>query len=408
MHRDAGSSLKAQDKFKMGLQFNKRDPVVWTLLGNMSLAEKEWGPAEKKFEHILKDAKDDPYSLLSRANMWLEFALSPTTDEAKRSKYLKGAKDEYKKVLHKDPTNIYAAHGIGCVEAGRKNWVVAKEIFIQVREATSDAPEPWLNLAHVYCEQGLYVNAIKLYENCLRRMYGGAKDALVLTYLARANFRAKKFPECKRILTKAIRIAPQDLLIRFNLGLAQVALARSMLEQDGDQTSWQINEAISNLSEAASLFKYLKGAKSTKFTKIEAEEQEKRAASYQKQAASRKKRVEAAEAVRTQNREAQEQRRNDVKQAFQEEEDRRKEQEFQEQQRRLERIQAVQGDIEANNLLEVEFVAAKQPRAKGEGKKRKKKGDGDDDVRPYPTCARPTVTACARATPGSTGFSSGV
>ena len=39
-------------------------------------------------------------------------------------------------------------------------------------EATNDVPEPWLNLAHVYYDQCFYVNAIKLYENCLLRFYG--------------------------------------------------------------------------------------------------------------------------------------------------------------------------------------------------------------------------------------------
>ena len=32
----------------------------------------------------------------------------------------------------------------------------------QVREATGDVPDIWVNLAHIYVEQGQYVNAIKM------------------------------------------------------------------------------------------------------------------------------------------------------------------------------------------------------------------------------------------------------
>jgi len=38
----------------------------------------------------------------------------------------------------------------------------AKDFFVQVREATGDMPDVWINLAHVYLAQGQHVNAIKM------------------------------------------------------------------------------------------------------------------------------------------------------------------------------------------------------------------------------------------------------
>lgn len=66
-------------------------------------------------------------------------------------------------MLKKEPRNIYAAHGIGCILALEGRLAEAKDVFVSVREAESEIPEPWVNLAHVYLEQKNYVNAVKLY-----------------------------------------------------------------------------------------------------------------------------------------------------------------------------------------------------------------------------------------------------
>lgn len=43
----------------------------------------EWGPAQKKFEQILKmlNCHDDPYSLIALGNIWLELLFSSRTKE---------------------------------------------------------------------------------------------------------------------------------------------------------------------------------------------------------------------------------------------------------------------------------------------------------------------------------------
>ena len=37
----------------------------------------------------------------------------------------------------------------------------------QVREATSEVPEVWLNLAHIYVEQKQYISAIQMVIDCV-------------------------------------------------------------------------------------------------------------------------------------------------------------------------------------------------------------------------------------------------
>ena len=38
----------------------------------------------------------------------------------------------------------------------------ARDVFAQVREATADMPDVWLNLAHIYVEQKQYISAIQM------------------------------------------------------------------------------------------------------------------------------------------------------------------------------------------------------------------------------------------------------
>lgn len=118
---------------------------------------------------------------------------------------------------------------------------------MQVREATADIPDVWLNLAHIYVEQKQYVAAIQMvsriilllspsawkkrtaiqgitasqvilrsnmmciiclqYENCLRKFFKH-HNVEVLLYLARAYFRAGKMKECKQVLLKVRSLFP--------------------------------------------------------------------------------------------------------------------------------------------------------------------------------------------------------
>lgn len=68
----------------------------------------------------------------------------------------------YKAVLCADPRNIWAAHGIGCVLAHKGFVNEARDVFAQVREATAEFADVWINIAHIYVEQKQYTAAIQM------------------------------------------------------------------------------------------------------------------------------------------------------------------------------------------------------------------------------------------------------
>lgn len=111
--------------------------------------------------------------------------------------------------MRNDPRNIWATNGIGAVLAHKGCVIEARDIFAQVREATADFSDVWLNIAHVYVEQKQYISAIQMYENCMKKFYKH-HNVEVMQYLSRAYLKANRLKEAKMVLLKARKVAPQD------------------------------------------------------------------------------------------------------------------------------------------------------------------------------------------------------
>lgn len=214
MARDKGLIFVASDFFKDALKINTENPDTRSLLGNLHLAKMQWTLGQKNFETILKNpsTSTDAYSLIALGNFWLQTLHLPNKQDKEKErekKHQEQALSIYKQVLRTDPKNIWATNGIGAVLAHKGCIIEARDIFAQVREATAEFSDVWLNIAHIYVEQKQYVGAIQMYENCLKKFYRH-NNVEVMQYLARAYYRAGKLKEAKTTLLKARRVAPQD------------------------------------------------------------------------------------------------------------------------------------------------------------------------------------------------------
>lgn len=247
MARDKGQIYEASDWFKEALRINTEHPDAWSLLGNLHLAKNEWGPGQKKFERILKNpsTSQDSYSLIALGNVWLQTLHQPTRDKEREKRHQERALAMYKQVLKIDPKNIWAANGIGSVLAHKGAVNEARDIFAQVREATADFCDVWLNIAHIYVEQRQFVSAVQMYENCLRKFYR-YNNVEVLQYLARAYFKAGKLKDAKMVLLRARRVAPQDTVLLFNIALVLQRLATQILK-DEKSTLQTVLQAVHEL-----------------------------------------------------------------------------------------------------------------------------------------------------------------
>lgn len=162
--RDRGLIYDASEWFKEVFKVSQNHADAWSLIGNLHLAKQEWGPGQKKFERILKQGStsSDTYSMVALGNVWLQTLHQPTKEKEKEKRHQERALSLYKQVLRLDPRNIWAANGIGCVLAYKNYIPEARDVFAQVREATADFPDVWLNIAHIYVEQKQYVAAIQM------------------------------------------------------------------------------------------------------------------------------------------------------------------------------------------------------------------------------------------------------
>uniref|UniRef100_A0A915HWT5 RNA polymerase-associated protein CTR9-like protein n=1 Tax=Romanomermis culicivorax TaxID=13658 RepID=A0A915HWT5_ROMCU len=233
--RDRGQIYDASVWFKEALQVNQDHPDAWSLIGNLHMAKQEWGPGQKKFERIIKQQQtsNDPYSLVALGNVWLQTLHMPGRDKNKDKRHQDRALNTFRQVLKVHPRNIWAANGIGtCCVLAHKGYInEARDIFAQVREATAEFSDVWLNIAHIYVEQKQYVAAITMYENCIKKFFKHT-NVETLLYLARAYFRAGKLNECKSILLKARKASPHDAVLMYNIAFVLQKLATQVLKDE--------------------------------------------------------------------------------------------------------------------------------------------------------------------------------
>lgn len=254
MARDKGLIFVASDYFKDAQKINMNHPDTRSLLGNLHLAKMQWTLAEKNFEAIMKQ-RQDPYALIARGNYFLQCVHQPIRDKNKDKVCLATAQKTFTDVLRIDTKNIWAANGIGAVLAHKGYFTEARDIFAQVREATADFSDVWLNIAHIYVEQKQYISAIQMYENCLKKFFK-YHNVEIMQYLARAYFRAGKLNEAKTVLLKARRVAPHDTVLLFNIALVLQRLAMQILKNEKSVLS-EVLQAVSELGLAHKYFTYL-------------------------------------------------------------------------------------------------------------------------------------------------------
>jgi len=98
--------------------------------------------------------------------------------------------------------------------------MILEIFFIQVREATSEIADVWINLAHVHQIQGQYEKAILLYNKCMEHfVLSDEKVIEILKFLSKAYFEYGKLEDCVVYIQRIIHIEPWNLDWWYNLAL---------------------------------------------------------------------------------------------------------------------------------------------------------------------------------------------
>uniref|UniRef100_A0A3P8YH91 RNA polymerase-associated protein CTR9 homolog n=1 Tax=Esox lucius TaxID=8010 RepID=A0A3P8YH91_ESOLU len=380
MARDKGNFYEASDWFKEALQINQDHPDAWSLIGNLHLAKQEWGPGQKKFERILKQpsTQNDTYSMLALGNVWLQTLHQPTRDREKEKRHQDRALAIYKQVLRNDSKNLYAANGIGAVLAHKGYYREARDVFAQVREATADISDVWLNLAHIYVEQKQYISAVQMYENCLKKFYKH-QNTEVLLYLARALFKCGKLQDCKQTLLKARHVAPSDTVLMFNVALVLQRLATLVLKDEKSNLK-AVLSAVKELELAHRYFSYLsKAGDKMRFDLALASTEARQCSDLLSQAQYHVARARKQDEEEKELRAKQDQERDFLRQQMQKEQEEKRTKQEEDQKKLLEQ-RAMYVEKTKNLLSFADGMKEERKEKKKGGGRRKKGGDFDEFV----------------------------
>ena len=230
--------------------------------------------AQEAFEKAikLKFNTHKTYAQVALANIYLDSA--PVKEREgkredpekvnKRRKNLGRAYDLYKEVLEKNPRNMWAANGIGCILAMKSDGMKdASKIFSMVQElALADGihmPYAEINLAHTYLDEGSYVPAAKLYNNVNTKFYSGENVGLLLS-IGRTLYDNHEFAECKTVLSRAAELEPNNEQVKFDVAVVMQKLgdsgfteARKMKDRDARKYP-MVKSSIDHMKESLQLF----------------------------------------------------------------------------------------------------------------------------------------------------------
>lgn len=247
------------------LKVNDRCPNALSILGSLELKNDEWVRAKDTFRSASEatDGKDS-YASLSLGN-WNYFAALRSEKKAPKleATHLEKAKELFTRVLIQHNANLYAANGAGLVLAEKGRFDVSKDIFTQVQEAASGSiflqmPDVWINLAIIYFAQGNFPLSVKMFQNCLRKFFYNT-DAEILLFIARTHYEAEQWHECKKILLRAIHLAPSNYALRFNVGVTLQKYSTLTLQKK-KRTADEVRSTVKELKNAVRIFTQLSAA----------------------------------------------------------------------------------------------------------------------------------------------------
>eukprot|EP00899_Mesostigma_viride_P008770 jgi/Mesvir1/17895/Mv12965-RA.1 len=267
----AGNLPDAIEEINLALAQRPSHVDALCMLGSAHMRAASWTPAlealqQAKRAHQEQSFNRDSYSTIAMGNaIYLKVCQKHDLEEKRGPldpQALAPALDMYKKVLAASPHNVYAANGVGIVLAERGRLDAAKEVFTLVQEAAAgdssvDIPSVWVNLAHVYLGQEQYINAIKMYQNCLKKFHQN-HDVQLHQYIARAHYDAGDMLECRRALLKALHLSPANLLLRFDAALTLQEHAVRTLKRPLDKISLkEMRQAVKELELVRRIFAQL-------------------------------------------------------------------------------------------------------------------------------------------------------
>lgn len=269
--KSRGDIAGAEEWAKKAMEASGRSADALSLLAGLHLDRRDIEAAKQCLNEINRShpsVANEPYTRVALGNVHLYSIPGDVHHpEARESaeNLLAHARENYRRALVADPSNIYAANGLGCVFAESGRLIEAKEVFLQVQEASAATdgfmrvPDIWVNLANVCSGLRQHSTAEQTYINAMKR-FPEARDARVQLYLARAQYEEgpSRWDAALRTLRKTLHTVPSDARLRFNIAYLLQSLGEIVVVKKDSE--WHSDELrASELTTALSSFKQARG-----------------------------------------------------------------------------------------------------------------------------------------------------
>jgi RNA polymerase-associated protein CTR9 len=215
------------------------------LLAGIHIDRRDLGSAKKCVDELLTalpaDAKGvEVYGRLALGNIHLYSIpgdLHQDGNYEKAVSNLTHAMGLYRRALEKDPGNLFAANGIGCVLAESGRLSEAKDVFLRVQEAASASDgfvtvsDASVNLAGVLLGLQQPKAAEATFLQACKKNRNLQLDPRLLLYLAKAQYESDQVDHAIKTVAKALHIAPGDHRLRFNAAYLMQQAGAKVLQQ---------------------------------------------------------------------------------------------------------------------------------------------------------------------------------
>ena len=202
-----------------------KNPAGWNMeaIAYDFLGESE--NAKKTFEHVLKIDSGNVNATLNLVNYLI------------KDNKLVQARIRYEEMIKKYPNNYQGLLSISDFEKKIGDVEKSKKYLQQAIDNHSDAARPKLLLAKLLYEQGKLEESLAINEPLLKEH---EDNIYILEQVAIIKFMQNDYESAKHLLLSAIKVAPENAALHYNLG-------RTLLAQDKE------DEAVQSLEKANSL-----------------------------------------------------------------------------------------------------------------------------------------------------------
>ncbi len=166
--------------------------------------------------------------------------------------YLDQAEASFQQALRDDPSSAEALYGIGSVYLNQGKNAAARETFeraLKLRASYPDTlPDAWNNLGVIATREGRVDESVPCFEEALRL---NPHHLLSLDNLGNAYRSQKRWEDARRVLERAVEVAPQDPEANYSLGMVFAQLDDTAKAYEYLQRALQARpvypEALNNL-----------------------------------------------------------------------------------------------------------------------------------------------------------------